>query len=265
MVNRKPTDSRDERVSFPYGQTWEEFGSEWVTIEALAEHADEYERYADFAEYLDLETPAPPKIAFATMISQFGLSEEAGNQLTEDCWLVAGLYLTPRRKHELRNGLSANRDLFAEVANHSRKLFRLTTKITSRLDALMTHVRATEPDVIDKAGPSLNDYMRSMHDLALIAERITKQITPSAPGRKPEHLRDTTIRLAIESAKRAGLSDLTISRGTNAEPQPHLKGQAGEFVRGFFALVAPKKNEASLVPAIERVRRQMKKTSKRGT
>lgn len=134
----------------------------------------------------------------------------------------------------------------------------LCSALTPDVDAIMDMVRMNEPSGFDATGPGLLDLGRTMHDLSVVSDRVVRDTAPRRTGRGEEYVRDTAIRLAIEAASSAGLDDLTISRGTSANPEPHLKGRAGQYLSGFFALIPPNLSGGSLIPIIERVHRRLK-------
>lgn len=257
MDRKKSQEIADAAPAIPYQDCWEEIGGNWVSLESLAVNVEEYERYEELAAYLGLELPCPGKEDFEALAANFELSPALANQLAQHAWRIAGFYLTPKRKKELRNGLGAHRDLLADIAKHSRELYRLTNRLTNRVHEVMGLVRSTQPGVIDRTGPTPKELAKILHDLPLIAERIAQGLAPQ-PGRPSEHLRDSTIRLAIQAAQAAGLDDLVISRELRVSSQPFLKGRSGQFLMGFLKLVGVDLNEANSAAVIERVRRQMK-------
>lgn len=258
MANRKPPDTPATRERFPYEVLWEELGDQRVTISYLEGNAHEFRFFNEQSDLIGLNLPNPKPEQFADLVAASGLKPIASSSLAAEFWLIAGWYLAPERKKGIRNDLRRAREILTGIVQAARNFYELTGKVSPSVAALLEIVREDEPEVFDSTGLSINDLGRSMHDVALAAERILADVAPQGSGRPRNYVRDTTMTLAIEAVERAGLNDLTISAGTQAQPDPHLSGKAGEFLRGFFALIEPNKNEASLAAEIKRVRRKMR-------
>ena len=259
MAKSKSQKKRLNPPRFPYEIIWEEIGNEWVTIEDLASNADEYRFFAEHAQTLDLDVPSPGKRDFRFLIDAVEIDPSDADRLTEEAQLIAGWYLAPKRRKAIQNDLNSARQKLKGISRSARDLDRLLGEISAHVQEVMNYVRVVEPEALDRTSRFEHLKLgRTLHDLALVADRIIEDAGPQRTGRQDEYVRDTTIRLAIEAARRAGLDDLRISRGTRDKPGPHLNGQAGQFLKGFFTLTAPNIHEASLTPAAERVRRKMK-------
>ena len=258
MTRRKFSNSVGSVSAFPYSVLWEEIGDYWVTFEHLALSREEYRAHSEISSLLGLELPSPDRMEFEGLVAGLSLTGPESDRLVEESQLIAGWYLMPQFRMLLHNDLASVRKKLKRVAQLSRELYDISNQVTPHVEAIMDMVRANEPDVFQANGSGLLSLGVALHDLSVVADRVVRDTAPRRSGRGQEYLRDTTIRLAIDAARSAGLDDLTLSRGTGAMPEPHLNGRAGQFLRGLFALIAPNLSEGSLVPAIERVRRRMK-------
>ncbi len=258
MAKHKSPDSFSSMCRFPYSALWEEIGDHWVTFEDLVLFNDQYQANAEISHLLDLELPNPGRTEFGELVAGLSLPPSEANHLVERAQLVAGWYLAPQVRKILRNDVASVSKKLKRVASLSRELYELSNRVIPRVDAIMNIVRLNDPDVFDAAGPGLLDLRRALHDLSVVADRVVRDTAPRRTGRREQYVRDTAIRLAIEAARSVNLNDLTISRGTSANPEPRLKGRAGQFLSGFFALIAPNLSDRSLIPVIERVRRKIK-------
>lgn len=256
MAKRKSPIPADLPARFPYSDLWEEIGDQWVTFELLSRRMDEFEAQSELADLLGLDLPNPGLSEFEALVSTLTLSPENSARMIEDSRLIAGWHLAPQRRRMLRTDVASVRKRLGRIARLSAELYLLANRVTPRVDEIIKVVMRNEPSVFSPDGPSLYDLRKPLHDLAAVTERMVRDTAPSQKGRSKEFVRDTTIRLALEAARRAGLDDLTISRGTSDNPEPHFDGRAGEYLRGLLALVIPGQTEASLVPVIERVRRK---------
>lgn len=244
---------------FPYGILWEELGTHEVSFENLAKEADTYRTLFDVLRRLDGSTPYVDDRILAEIVAPFGLDEAGAARLADDMFLIAGWYLEPQQRAWMRADLASTRRTLQRVAVLARDLDDALSRLNPKAAVALTFVRGLEPEALDPSEDlSTIELCRTLHDLALSAERMFADTKPDRAGRKTDHIRNTALRLATAATERATGERVTISRGTKYNPDPHFVGKPGEFVWRFFQLIAPGMSERILVQALERLRRASK-------
>jgi hypothetical protein len=179
--------------------------------------------------------------------------------LAEEAFLIAGWYLEPQQRAWMGADLPSTRRDLLRIAALARDLDHALGGLTPKASIALTFVRALEPDAFDPSEDlSTIELCRTLHDLALSAERMVTDTSSSRAGRKPDYIRNTALRLAIAATEHATGERVSTSRGNRHNPDPHFSGKAGEFVWRVFQLIAPGMPERILVQALERLRRASK-------
>ncbi len=242
---------------FPYHILWEEIGDAKITFGSLTEKAETFELLFDAMRRLGADTPYVDRAILARLIAPLELTGETAARMIEEIFLVAGWYVEPLQRKWMKGDLaSARRDL-AKIATASRTLYELLGGLAPQAGAAIHFVRGLEPDAFDPDKDlSTLTLTRMLHDLALVADRIVTDTAPPKTGRKSDYVRNTALRLAIESVEQASRLQVQMSRGTQASSEPYFVGPAGTFVKQFFKLIAPKTSERVLVRVAERIRRE---------
>ena len=259
MQKKKPSKTSFPYDGFPYRAFWEEHGGDWVSFEYIEIHADHYRSFIEMSDLIGLKLPNPTPADFEELVTGLELSKPKASQLVEEIWIVSCWYLTPLRQKAMRYDLDTIKGALEKLVRVGREMSELSGEFSGGVSALIDLVRRDEPEAYDMIGPNIDDVGRASHDLSVVAERMLDDLRPRKGGRRAEYWRDNAIKLVIEIAQRAGLDDLKTSRGTNARPEPHLKGKVGDLLKGFFEVVAPNIHERTLVEPTERVRRQTKR------
>lgn len=246
----------EEPPVFPYDIIWDEVGDTWVK---LGEHTIGIETFPALRDIVRMIAPDLPVVdppALHGIVEPLALPHDAAERLVEDASWVAAWYLGPIYRARLRLDVVTARALLKRAAVAARVLNDTLERLSPALMGAMELVRAVEPNVFEPRGRHMWDIAREAHDVALTAERMVKHTAPKRAGPRTKYVRDTALRLIIESAHRADAGPLRISRGSRTNPDRHFEGAAGMFVRAFFRLIAPGTSEAELAQAAERVRRQ---------
>lgn len=231
-------------------------GTHKVSFENLAKEADTYRILFDVLRRLGGSTPYVDDQLLAKIVAPLGLDTALAARLTHETFLIAGWYLEPQQRAWMGSDLATTRRTLRKIATLARELNHALGGLAPKAAIALTFVHGLEPEAFDPSEDlNTNQLYRTLHDLALSAQRMVADTKPNGAGRKTDHLRNTALRLATAATEHATGERVATSRGTKDDPDPHFVGKTGEFIRRFFQLIAPGMPERIFVQALERLRR----------
>lgn len=250
---------RENPPVFPYGILWPELGTSKVRFADLAAETKTYETLFDVLRSLEIATPYVDREILRTVVEPLQLSADAAARLIDEAFLVAGWYLEPKQREALGGDLASTRRNLREVAGLARKLDGALSRLSPKACVAMTLIRSLEPEAMDPDEQlSTLTLSRTLHDLALVSERVSMDTAPAGAGRKSDYVRNAALGLLIAATERATGEVVKTSQGTRDNPDPHFVGQGGDFIRSLFHLVAAEIPERILVQTARRMRRMGK-------
>lgn len=150
-----------------------------------------------------------------------------------------------------------------QAAQAARQLERALDRLSPKVLAALFYIRPTIEGIRDAKGPPFLELHNEVADFAKVATEVAGDLK-ATEGRPRHHERDSMIRLLIELCADAGLNDLKISNGTKTNPDPHLKGKAGQLIVALIQLVEPGWDQSWIAPRVKAVRAQMRGATKTG-
>ena len=252
-----PPETGDDRPAFPYYLIWDELRSTWVGMDELAAAKGNFDVRFHLARSLKSRSIPDLDIShFISVVQPLDLAEHEAERLSSDLYLIAGFYLRPKQAADWEaDVVSVRKELKKLVKSAAETRFALNM-VSGQALGVMRLLLPVHPEAIDPHREIDTDLLgRRLHDLGLVAQRFLDETSPAGSGRRKEIIRDNALKLAVERIQQVASTKIKTSRETKGRPSPHFAGQAGDVLRSFFKLIAPKQDESALVAALERLRR----------
>ena len=260
MVQAKPPKSASAAASFPFSAIWEDYPEGVPAFADLEPNESIYETLnsADFGQVTGIARYDPDKLA--ELVAGLALQPERSILLHKRLKLVAGFYLAPERQRVLGTDRFSSIKLLGEIAMAADALASLLDRLAPSIAAAIYLTPSGEPEFDEPGAPMPHQISALARALAAVCAGMAEGAAPQRPGPRGMFVRDTMLYLTMKALLEAGLGLPGASDGTTSHSGKHLSGTAGEFMRDFVKLIAPKLREASLVPVVRRVRPRVGKT-----
>ena len=255
-----PENSRktgDDRPGFPYYLIWDELRSTWVAMDELAAAKGNFDVRFHLARSLKSRSIPDLDIShFISLVQPLNIAKDAAERLSSDLYLIAGFFLRPKQAADWEADVVSVRKELKKLVKSAAETRLALDMVSGPALGVMRMMLPVEPEAIDPHREIDTDLLwRQLHDLGLVAQQFIDETAPVGPGRRKEIIRDNALKLAVERIQQVASTKIKTSRETKGRPSPHFAGQAGDVVRSFFKLIAPKQDEAALVASLERLRR----------
>lgn len=156
METEEALDSADEPPVFPYDILWEEFGALPVNLSDLAGNGKDYDLMFEVAEKLEFGTPHIDRQTLRQWAENLGVNLPSAEKLVEDCYVIAGWYLSPKWRASMDTDFQSTRAQLDRVAEAARLLDDALGEIDPRVLAALEFVRAVEPDLLRDDHPDIS-------------------------------------------------------------------------------------------------------------
>lgn len=249
----------EERPAFPFEILWPGYGNADVSLKELTDQAEEYRIFAEVSARTREGLRFVLEDDVAEVLIRHGVSEDH----TLPFWVITCFYLYPRHVEAFGIDPNKSRKTLSRAAHHATMLARQLEGLSPKVFAALAFMRPAMQDAIKPEGEPFHTLHSEICDFALTARAAASDLA-AAEGRPREHHRDTMFRLLIELTQELGKDDLAISNGTNARPDPHLKGSAGELILDMVHLVEPSWKQAWIAPRMKLVRAKMRRRNQTG-
>lgn len=252
--------NRREPPVFPYQLIWEEFApEEAVRWEDLEGKSEALQIIFVGAELGIIDVPIVNARVIDELVERY-LGRPPSPSLNHRLLLIAAWQVVGQFRRQIGIDLAGQRPLLKSLHDASFHLWQVLGRISGLVEGILPRLASVEPERLLSEGEefSIMDLRCATHDLALAAQRAYEDTKPRKTGRRPEMRRDTTIRFAANAIEEETGERIRTSRGNNATPTPHFTNAGGHLLRGFFKVLEPKIDEALIVQAFGRVRRQTK-------
>ena len=189
------------------------------------------------------------------LVAGLGLDPEATEAMAARACALARWQLTPRVEKEYFADHAASLKLLKNVGTHGDALINAL----EHLDPLM--IVDIQRECMKQRHPSgrpmrfdFEDLLPTLRNLADLSGRLNQIYTRRGRGRPKNQTLDLTVRNILKDIESATDSEVEFQKTRGGVKDPHLKGQAGEFVRDYFRLVDRHVSEGMLIKSIERAR-----------
>lgn len=252
-----PPETGDDRPDFPYFLIWDELRSNWVGMDVLAAAKDDFDRRSRAAKLLEISSiPSLDISDFDGLVQALDLPKNKADRLSSDLHLIAGFFLRPKQAAAWGADILSARQGLKRLVKAAAETRLALEMVSGHAFGVMRLMLPFEPEAMDPHREIETDLLwRQLHDLGLVAQRFLDGTAPAGSGRRKEIIRDNALKLAVERIQQATSTKIKTLREAKGRPSPHFAGQAGDVVRSFFKLIAPKQDEAALVASLERLRR----------
>ena len=259
MTTEKAPKTADERPPFPFELLWPGYGNAEVTLKELLDQVEEYQIFAK----LSAQPRYNVRFVSEQEVSDLLVRHEISLDHALTFWVVTAFYLYPRHVRAFGIDSRKSRKTLQSASYHAMMLSRQLSKLSPKVFAALAIMRPALDDVIKEDGGPFDNLCTEVEDFARTARAAAGDLA-AAEGRPREHHRDTMFRLLIELTNQIGLNDLSISNGTKARPDPHLKGKAGELIIDMIGLAEPTWTQAWIAPPMKLVRATLRRHEEAG-
>lgn len=259
MADQEPETSAEKRPPFPFAVLWPGYGNANVSLPELQQQADGYEALGSVAELPGYDVPLVLKSDVESIITSLDL----GKEFVEPSYLICNFYVAPAQMAAFAINAKASRKVLLEAIKGARALEDALDRLSPKVMAALFWMRATVEGVRRPDGIAIHELHTEVADFVRVAKAAAQDLAAST-GRPRHHHRDTMIGLLLELCHDMGLDDLTISNGTKAKPDPHLKGRSGDLILSLVQLVEPGWEESWIAQHVKLVRARLRNTAKTG-